>query len=265
MPKISYVSPYVNRGVSNHFQWSHSPLVIEFLREREVSGNQYAAFARDIWYKSQVANRDFAISIGNINEDREFLASFILFYPRIQMQYKVKIFEKGENILFQNLAITPFAGSGASTYIYGVYNDDRPNNNFFRLYTGISFGTRKIISDNFSYIEIFTAPQFSLMNYRGLGGGRKSNPMAIVHSDWQTETFSQTMIDFSIPVGVGIKAGLFFMRKGAAFSTTLGGETRNVRGGILYINSHNFPQIPFFMEMGFHFGRFRKLERKQIQ
>ena len=263
-PKINPISPYVNKGASLHLQMAYNPLTTEFNYKRATSDNQYVAMANDM-YLTQKWLRDMYITIGNENEKKEFLASAMINPFRIQAQYKANIFEAGENNLFQNIAISPFGGTAMAYYLYHGLTEHvftRQNNGYIMLYSGIALGTRKKIIDNFSYIEIFTAPQFSLTYYGGLGGGPDYNPITEINPSWAGTSFSQTMYDFTAPIGVGFKRRWFFVKGGVAISTTFGGEERNVKGGKLTINSHNLPQIPFFAEIGFHFRKFKQLERE---
>jgi hypothetical protein len=283
-PKINAISPYINGGVSMQLQMSYNPLTIEYNYKREASGDKYVAYANDIYLRNRKLQRDGYIAVGSKDEKNELLATAILASSwKIQAQYKGNVFEGGENNLFQNISVSPFLGTAMARYQYSFWGTDihtEQNNGYVMLYGGTALGTRKKVIDNFSYIEIFTAPQLSLTYYGGLGGGEDYNPVNEIHPNWGNDTnyivvngntrvngvkpasFSQTMYDFTLPIGVGFKRRWFFVKGGIAISTTFGGEKRNIKGGVLTVDSHNLPQIPFFAEIGFHFRKFKQLERE---
>ena len=243
---------------------AYNPLVIEYNYKREASGNQYVAMANDI-YLTQKWTRDMYITIGNGNEKKEFLASVMIHPFRMQAQYKANVFESYENNFFQNIAISPFVGITFTFFAYNSLFQDynwRKDNGYIMLYSGAAFGTRRKIIDGFSFIEIFAAPQLSLTYYSRLGGGDDFNPITEINPNWASISFGQTMLDFTLPIGIGLKRRWFFVKGGIAISTTLGGEERNVEGGVLTVDSHNLPQIPVFMEIGAHFRKFRKIEKE---
>ncbi|MCL1947643.1 MAG: hypothetical protein FWF51_10935 [Chitinivibrionia bacterium] len=267
VPKINPVSPYINKGISLHFQASYNPLKIEYTYKKEALGNQYAAYAGDIYLTQRNISDDIYVSIGNKNEKNEVLVTATSSIPitlKIYFRSNNKILDVGENNLFQNIAVSYFLGFSFVFYPYSSMFDDfnfSQDNGFGQLYSGAAIGTRKKIIDDFSYIEIFTAPQISLTYYGGLGGGDDFNPVIEIEPSW-SNNFSVTMYDFYIPIGVGFKHKLFFIKSGIAISTTFNGETRKISGGNLIVDSYNFPQIPFFAEIGFHFRKFKSLEKE---
>lgn len=266
-PKINPVSPYVNRGVSMHLQMAYNPLIIEYNYKRNAFENQYVGYANDIYLTQKKLVRDGYVAIGSKDEKKELFASIMMFPWRFQAQYKANVFKSEKNNLFQNISISPFGGIAIAKYIYNSITDHiflDQNNGYVQLYSGVSLGTRKKIIDDFSYIEVFTAPQISLAYYYGLGGGEDYNPVGELDPDnWEKgKSFSQTKYDFTAPIGLGFKRRWFFVKGGIVMSTTLNKEKGTYRNGKLTINSHNLPQIPFFMEIGCHFRKFKELEKE---
>jgi hypothetical protein len=244
---------------------SYNPLIVEYNYKREATFNhQYVGYANDIYLTQNKFVRDAYVAAGSKDEKNEYWGSYGFVPLEIRFRYKYNIINAGKNNLFQNVAVSPLFGIAMNFYLRESFFRDIDNgtsNGYIQVYGGSAIGTRKKIIDDFSYIEFFVSPQISLTYYGRLGGGYDTDLTDFLAPD-RDRNFSLTMCDFTIPIGVGFKHRLLFIKSGIAISTTLGGETRKISGGNLIVDSYNFPQIPFFAEIGFHFRKFKSLEKE---
>jgi hypothetical protein len=179
-----------------------------------------------------------------------------------KLHLKFKCIDKGENILFKNIAISSFIGTSIKLYEYGegLYDNAREatDKTSYMFCIGSAVGTRKKI-DDFSYFEIFTSPQISLTYYDKLGGGMFDPANFLL--GYKYEKFGLWIPDFSLPVGVGFKYRYFIVNTGTAFSTTIGSNTRRLNRDGALIDKVVFEsnKFSFFAELGIHFRKFKQL------
>ena len=290
---IMPLSPYINRGVSIDLHLAYNPFRIVHIYEQEAGYGGYSAYANIIQFiKNDWERGEGFINFGLLEEKLElsiWVRPWWNSMNNIKTRVKYKHIEAGENKMFRNIALSSFAGWTFKRYKItrrgremAVGHEGRasmPQISNIIIYGGTSLGTRKKIAD-FSYFEIFTNPHLAFTQYRGLGSCTYDpakilgNPFVgcnrgeCARSSGQHDTFSLWIPDFSMPIGIGFKYRGIALRTGTAITATIGGEARNLnrRGTItdkIVFDSHNFPKIPFFVEVSFDFGRFRKSEKEK--
>ena len=283
------LSPYINRGMSVDAHLSYNPFMITHHYEQKPQKykftyvGEYGWFVDEYYYgysaysniiqfiKNDWERWEGFINIGFPKEKLEISAwvKFFCSMDNIKARVKYNHVEKGENRLFKNIAISPFAGWTFKYYNMDKFSEiiihdhsqiSRPEISIIILYSGVSLGTRKKIYE-FSYFEIFTNPHFAFTQYKGLGN-RSYDPAKILSNNSVDEnsTIKLRLPDFSMPIGIGLKYKKIALKTGIAITATIGGETRDLdRDGTfldkIVVDSHNFPNIPFFAEMSFHFGK----------
>ena len=283
--------PYINRGVSIDLHLSYNPMVINHYYEQKPQeyrlGNEYyygyTAYSNIIYFIRNDWEREFwSINIGFPKEKFEmsFLLKFFIRIDALKFRIKFKHIEKGEDRIFRNIAVSSFIGVSARSYNDGtgllINNGEsqlsKPTIGNSIYYGGVSLGTRKKI-DEFSYFEVFTNPYFSLIKYKGLGEP-SYDPAKILGNPYVSKDiygkFSLRIPYIIVPVGVGFKYKQLELKTGVAISTPIGGEERDLnREGTfldkIVVDSHNFPQIPFFAEIGVHFKTFKSFDREKKQ
>ncbi|MCL1946655.1 MAG: hypothetical protein FWF51_10145 [Chitinivibrionia bacterium] len=269
------LSPYVNRGCSFDFNLSYNPTIITHYYEQKPQEYKYSVYANVIYFIRNDWEPEFwSFNLGFPNEKFEmsFLLRTFTRIPVSKFRIKIKLFEKGEDRIFRNIALSSFIGVSEKTYSDGtglLINNSREvgissvGNSIY--YGGISLGTRKKI-DEFSYFEVFANPYFSLIKYRGLGN-KSYDPAKILGNLYASEENLSLQIPYIIvPVSVGFKYKQLELKTGVAISTPIGGETKNLdREGTfldkVVVDSYNFPQIPFFAEISF-ITKSRKADKK---
>jgi hypothetical protein len=274
-PEINFISPSIDYGFSVSYKMYRNPLFIEYDYKKAAAGDKYVGYASDVYFSQEWVREVFVA--GSKDEKNEWGVSYALIPCRLRFRYKYNAFEVGGDNLFQNVSFSLLCGSAMAYYFRNMFDEhvfSQQSNGYIQLFGGLPLGTRKKIIDKFSYIEIFASPQISFTYYGGLGGGEDYNPVGEIHPNWNRKPssiswkkgarFSKTMWDFAVPIGVGFKYRLFFVKSGIALTTTFGGEERTYRGGELTVDSYNFPRIPFFAECGFNFN-FRMFKSKRSE
>jgi hypothetical protein len=269
--QIVPISPYIDKWVSLEVQLlPKNPVNVIHYYEAKTQGNTYSASQNSV-YLTEGLERVGTVYVksGIIKQKLELMAGFWFFSPGSPIYARLKFnnIDIGEDGLFKNLAISHFGGFIYSSFSYNQYVPVY-NKNAVMLYSGTAFGTRKKI-DDFSYLEIFTSPEFSFTHYNNLGG--KYDPPNVLkygneygYDDDKYQKFGLWIPDFNMPIGVGVKYRHFFIKGGLAFSAAIGGKERhlNRNGAFLdkvVVDTKNFSA---FLQTGIHFRKFRELGKE---
>jgi len=271
--EVITVSPYIDKGVSLRLRALYNDLAIIHYYESRGTSYQLPMFANAVYltpYGEDLFNTFIPyIVIGDsvLNMETTLMISTGLSYPFQAGIFRMKfnVTDKGENVLFKNLAVSPFFGIFVqrNTFAKGLEGGNIPPNSStsILLNMGGAFGTRYIITP-FSYFELFTSPQISFTYYSGLGGGMY-DPAAFAGAQRRGQLFNVSTLDLSLPLAFGLKRRRFVLKSGVALTTALGTNTtyinrRHARTDKIVVHSNNFL---VFGEIGIHFRQFRKLER----
>jgi len=270
------VSPYIDRGVSLRYRLLYNQLAVIHYYESMATSTRYSGFSNTVYltpFPDWAENIDYnCVVIGNKAEKAEVSLLLVtgLLYPRqvAKFRQKFNVMDRGENILFQNIAISPFFSAfiQRNTFTAGHGTRIPPSNSTSFLFSaGTSFGTRYKTSA-FSYLKLFTSPQVSFTHYAQMGGGMY-DPAAFVGDIQRGSKFNMQTVDLSFPVGFGCKRRSLIFNSGIAPTTALGTNTRHINRGNartdkIVVYSHNFQ---FFAELGFHFRKLKKLERQMAE
>jgi len=149
---IITVSPYINKGVSFRLRFLYNDLMVAHHYEARAQSNQYSRYVSTIYltphWDVSAETLDPYVVIGDKKEKVETTLLFFtgLIYPRqaAKLCVKFNVMDKGENVLFRNVAISPFFGLSLASYIFtaghGTVTPPKSKSSLF-LSSGAAFGS----------------------------------------------------------------------------------------------------------------------------